>query len=147
MVDFEAFISDIISGADAAPVYDPPDISLTRAVLLSGHNPCNITNATSATRKYLLIMYFLLACHTQGVEAKLVSPTGQHKPLRLTYAIIRLHLEDELIFRGVSFVSDITFNKLKKLLSEHEVKRVLTDGNEQDITAAKKSFQHYICWS
>ena len=51
-------------------------------------------------------------------------------------------LEDELIFRGVSFVSaDITFNKLKRLLSDHEIARVSTAGNEQDIAAAKKAFK------
>ena len=51
-------------------------------------------------------------------------------------------LEAELAFRGVAFEpEETTFNRLKKLLSEHEVKRVSADGNEQDITAAKKAFK------
>lgn len=42
-------------------------------------------------------MYLPLANHTQGVEsavkeAKLVSPTGRHEPLRSAYAIVRSHM-------------------------------------------------------
>ena len=52
-------------------------------------------------------------------------------------------LEEELIFRKVSFdAEEISFNKLKKLLADHEAARVSTTiGNEQDIAAAKKSFK------
>ena len=51
-------------------------------------------------------------------------------------------LEEELEFRNIQFDSStVTFSKLKKLLSDHEMARVSTNGKEQDITAAKKSFK------
>ena len=256
---YDTFLSNIIS-ADA--VYDSLDISAAQSVL-SGDDPRDLTAKKRPASKHLLSMYLPLACHTQGVEsavkeAKLVSPTGRHEPLRSAYAIVRSHLvlstdgglssiasseraalllecaqkqqriherlekglgsteyidlyknirtnihadhfkgvrvgrlkakvhtkgninkkenalqksqgvnrtaatlglipyssvaknrghqaalEEELLFRKIKFDSggSTLFNKLKKLLLDHELARVSTTGNEQDISAAKKSFR------
>ena len=77
-------------------MYDEHDINAATSIL-EGHNPRDLRAAEDPTSKYLLTMYVPLACHTQGVEsavkeAKLVSPTGRHEPLRSAYAIVRSHL-------------------------------------------------------
>ena len=45
------------------------------------------------------------------------------------------------MFRKIKVDPTVTFNKLKKLLLDHETARVSTVGNELDISAAKKSFK------
>ena len=97
LLEFEAFLSKNVVSQEDQDEYDPRDLASAHAVL-DGSKPrhCFQENM-SESNLYLWRMYLPLACHTHGVEAavkeaKLVSPTGRHEPLRSAYAIARSHM-------------------------------------------------------
>ena len=96
LLEFEAFVSQnvVTIQEDDEVGYDPRDLAAAHAVL-GGSKPRS--QKKSESNEYLRNMYLPLACHTHGVEAavkeaKLVSPTGRHEPLRSAYAITRSHM-------------------------------------------------------